>query len=610
MKRFSSLLFSSVSVLALGSSNAAAQDAFDLGEITVFSNLTPTEVNRTGVSVEVLDQETLQSSSNASAAETLSRIPGVNVNSNGGPGKSTDLRIRGLSGRYVGVRINGIDVTDPSSVQTQYNWGGLSTSNISRIEVLKGSQSALYGSEAIGGVVNILTQQAPDEIGTRYGFGLEFGSYDTNRQDFYIGTRTERGDLSFSVGRFDTDGFSAADENDGNTEDDEFEGIQAFLSAGYELTDTVRVGTDLIYFDEDTNIDAFGGPGGDADRPFYTDRRGARVYAEIDGGVIQHLVEGVYFETEREDPLTSFGSGIFEGERRELRYRGVADLDRTILSFGAEYSEEEALFDNGRADYDVFSVLGEAQYAVNADLDISAALRVDDHSEFGTEPSGRLALAWRPQANTVVRASLGTGFRAPSLNELFGPFNFGNPNPDLDPEKSRSAELGIEHRWSNGITAEATVFYTEIDDLIQYPVDGYEQVDGTSKSQGLEFAMSAPITDRGLLFGNYTYTDTEDADGNQFLRVPEHNLLIGASALFTDRISGEITANFIGDRIDGFPAGPVDDYTLVNATLSYQYSDTSEFYVRLVNLTDEQYQTAAGYGTSDRAIFVGYRASF
>ena len=100
MKRFSSFLFSSVSVLALGSSTAFAQDAFDLGEITVFSNLTPTEVNRTGVSVEVLDQETLQSSSNASAAETLSRIPGVNVNSNGGPGKSTDLRIRGLSGRY------------------------------------------------------------------------------------------------------------------------------------------------------------------------------------------------------------------------------------------------------------------------------------------------------------------------------------------------------------------------------------------------------------------------------------------------------------------------------------------------------------------------------
>lgn len=610
MKYHMNILLGSASAVALLALPAKAQDIFDLGEVTIFSSQTPTEVSRTGVSVDILDEADLQNAANTTVADQLSRLPGVSVSTNGGLGKQTNLRIRGLSDRYIGVRINGIDVTDPASTQTQYNWGGLTTSGLSRIEVLKGSQSALYGSEAIGGVVNITTNQAPETIGTEYSFGLEVGTYDTTRATFSIGTRGERGDLSFSVSRTDTDGFSSADENDGNTEEDGYNGIQAFLSAGYELTESVRVGADLIYFNEETNIDAFGGPGGDADRPFFTDRRGIRTFAEIDGGLIQHTLDASYFETERLDKLTPFGSPFFESQRTEVRYLGVAELDSTVWSFGTEYSEEKALFSNGRASYDVFSVFGEARYAVSADLDVSAALRVDDHSEFGTEPTGRLALAWRPQEGTVVRASLGTGFRAPSLNELFGPFNFANPNPDLDPEESRSFELGVEQSFANGITAEATAFYTEIDNLIQYPVDGYEQVDGTSRSQGLELAVSAPLGERVEVFGNYTYTDTEDANGDPFLRVAENEVLLGLSALVTDRITADIALNFVGDRRDGFPQETVKDYTVIDASVSYALNDQSAVYLRIENLTDEEYQTAAGFGTSDRAFFVGLRASF
>lgn len=610
MKNNTKILLSSASALALFTLPASAQDVFDLGEVTVFSNQTPTEVSRTGVSVDILGEDDLKNAANTTVANELSRLPGVSVSTNGGLGKQTNLRIRGLSDRYIGVRINGIDVSDPASTQTQYNWGGLTTSGLSRIEVLKGSQSALYGSEAIGGVVNITTNQAPDTIGTEYSFALEVGSYDTTRATFSIGTRGERGDLSFSMSRTDTDGFSAADENDGNTEEDGYTGIQAFLSAGYELTERVRVGADLIYFNEETNIDAFGGPGGDADRPFFTDRRGIRAFAEIDGGLIQHTVDASYFKTEQLDKLTPFGSPFFESNRTEMRYLGVADLDRTVLSFGAEYSEEEALFSNGRESYDVFSIFGEAQYAVNADLDISAALRVDDHSEFGTEPTGRVALAWRPQEGTIVRASLSTGFRAPSLNELFGPFNFGNPNPDLDPEKSRSFEVGVEQSFLGGITAEATLFYTEIDNLIQYPVDGYEQVDGKSRTQGVELAVNAPLSDRIQVFGNYTYTDTKDANGDPFLRVAENEILLGLSAFVTDRITADVALNFVGDRLDGFPAAGVKDYTVIDASVSYALNDQSAVYLRIENLTDEEYQTAAGFGTSDRAFYVGLRASF
>ena len=158
---------------------------------------------------------------------------------------------------------------------------------------------------------------------------------------------------------------------------------------------------------------------------------------------------------------------------------------------------------------------------------------------------------------------------------------------------------------------QATAFYTEIDDLISYPVDGYEQIAGTSRTRGLELAAQLPIGDRLSAFGNYTYTNAEDPDGEQLIRVPEHEVVVGLRAQLTDRLNGYLQVQHVADRLDGFsPATPMDDYTLVNLTLDYALTDAMNLYVRLENLTDEEYQTVRGFGTSDRAVYVGVRASF
>lgn len=593
--------------LMMGTSPALAQEVIDLGTITISASDVPTETRRTGVSVEILTQEALETAPETKLSDVLSTLPGVNTNSNGGLGAATDLSIRGLPSRYVGVRLNGIDITDPSLVQTQLDWGAFTPAGLGRAEVLKGSQSAIYGSETIGGVV-VLETVRPTEDGTTVTISGEFGSYDTQRGDLVIATKAGRGDLVFTLSHVKTDGFSAADEDDGNTEEDDFEGTFATLSAGYDVSDALRLGVDLIWQKSNFNIDAFGGPGGDADRPNDTDRRGGRIYAEFSTGTVEHELALSRFVVKRRDRLTPFGSPYFRGERTELRYVGVADLGSTTLSFGSEYSEEKAEFGSDDADFDIFSVFGEAQYAVSADLDVSGALRYDHHSEFGSETTGRVALAWRPSAQTVVRASIATGFRAPSLNELFGPFNAGPV--DLDPEKSRSADFGVEHAYSNGARVQATVFYTEIDDLISYPVDRYEQVPGTSVTKGIELAARLPLTDSWALFGNYTYADAEQASGDRIPRVPRHDLLLGVEADFTNGWSGQLVLNRITDRYDGFPLGPVDDYTLVNASVRYALTSNAEVYMRIENLFDEDYQTAAGYGTSDRAFYLGLRATY
>ncbi|WP_339766155.1 TonB-dependent receptor [uncultured Pseudosulfitobacter sp.] len=608
-------LLASASVLAMATLPRVAlaqDDAFDLGTITVSASQTPVETKRTGTVVEVAEQDDIEKSSSARVEETLDTLPGISVSGNGGLGSTTTLRIRGLPGKYIPVYIDGIDMTDPSSGQTSFGFGSLTTAGIDRIEVLKGSQSAIYGSEAIGGVINITTLRAT-EMGTQLRYSFEAGSYDTYSATFGVATKTERGELAFTFSHIDTNGFSAADENDGNDEADGYKGTTLFLTGAHQATDVVKLGFALNYIDSETEYDSFNPGLTDTDDLSLITRKGARIYAEVDGGVIQHTFSMNYSETDRE--YKSGGNSNFNGRRNELAYKGVTQMGAVDLAFGASYTEEKSDVDGVKNTYEIASVFGEAQYAASEDVDLSFALRHDDHSTFGGFTTGRLAANWRITADTTLRASIGTGFRAPSLYELFDPL-YGNSS--LVQEESRSAEIGVEHRFAKDAQIKATVFYTEIDNLIDYfdpdgwtgPIPGrFEQLQGASRTSGLELSGRVALGAGTDLFGSYTYTDGKDSSGNQLIRVPKHDFVIGVEADLSDKLSGQLVLNHVAGRAnDGGNAMP--DYTVVNASMTYDFSDTTEGYVRLENLTNEQYQTSYGYGTSDRAIYFGVRASF
>ncbi len=590
--------------LALGAAPATAQQYYDLGTVVLSANQTETEADRVGATVDVLDEEDLQRNAGVQLIDTLTRLPGLTSSSNGGVGKTTTLRIRGLGSGYIGTRINGIDVTDPSTGQPSYNWGGLTGAGLSRVEILKGSQSALYGSSAIAGVVNISTWR-PSENGMSYRFSGEAGSYGTAGVSASVGYLSDRAEMALTMSRLHTDGFSAADENAGNTESDGFDGKTIYLSGSYALSERLRVGFDAIYAEQESDIDGYESvpPYGlidTADQNF-TDRKGGRVFAIYSGDVVTQEIEGSHFKTTRLDP--NGATKRFEGIRQGARYTGTADLSFGPLVFGAEYNEEKSILDGVRARNDTASIFGEAQFALSDNLDVTTSLRIDRHSDFGTEPTGRLALAWRPDQNWVVRAALATGFRAPSLYELYGPYGLAT----LQPEKSRSLELGVERKLLGAGSINATLFYTEIDDLIRWSGSSYAQVSGTTETRGIELSADLPVNDRVSLFGNYTYTDAKEEDGSQPARVPKHDLLLGVSAELAPRLNGQIMLNHVADRVD---QGPMPDYTLVNAGLTYDLTPASQVYLRIENLADEQYQTAKGYGTSDRAFYVGVRADF
>lgn len=593
-------LLASAALTALATAPALAQDAFDLDEIVVSPSLSPVDPARTGATVEVIGGTDLQNA-DTSLVQTLAREPGVSFSANGGVGTNTTLRIRGLDTSYIAVRVNGIDVTDPSSTQTGFNFGGLTSSGLGRVEILKGSQSAIYGSEAIGGVIDISTTRALG-MGASGDVNLEVGSFGTYAGSFGYGYATERGEVALSYGRFSTEGISA---RAGDAEKDGYDQEMLTATARYDLTDMLSVGASLLWRDGTVELDRSATDNSGIN--FFT-QRGARVFAEFETGQVQHQLAFSAFQSDRRDPggFTTF----FVGERETLEYSGTTELGAGLtLNFGADRTAESFDLPGTTGDVTTTSVFAEALYAPTDTLDLSLALRHDDHSIFGGATTGRVAAAWQATPDLTVRAVVGTGFRAPSLYELYGPFG----SATLQPEESRSFELGIERQFAAG-SLRATAFYTEIDDLIQYDfvTSGYNQVPGETVTKGLELAGRYDLSERVALFGNYTLTDAQN-NGARLTRVPRHDLVLGVDATLVQGLSGTFEVQHVADVVASAfaPAGnKVDDYTLVNLGLTYDIADQAQVYLRVENLLDEDYETAGGFNTPGRAAFFGLRASF
>lgn len=593
-------LLASVAFTALLAAPGLAQEAFDLDEIVVSPSLAPVDPARTGATVEVVEGDDLQNA-DTSLIQTLSREPGVSFSANGGVGSNTTLRIRGLDTSYIGVRVNGIDVTDPSSTQTGFNFGGLTAAGLGRVEILKGSQSAIYGSEAIAGVVDITTAR-PRGLGFSADLNLEAGSFGTRSGSLWMGHATERGEVALSYSRLITDGISALASD---TEEDGFEQEMLTLSTRYDLTETVTVGASALWRDGMVEIDRpFVGNAGEN---FFT-QRGARVFAEFETGGIDHRLSYSVFDSERRDPggFTPY----FNGDREELQYIGSAEIGATsTLGFGLDETRETFDIPGASGEVTTRSVFAELQLRPADDLDLSLALRHDDHSRFGGSTTGRIAAAWRAQPDLTLRAVLGSGFRAPSLYELFGPYG----STTLQPEQSRSFELGAEKTFEAGFVR-ATAFYTEIDDLIGYDfiLSAYNQQPGTTVTRGLELAGRYALSDRVALFANYTLTDAK-TEGTRLVRVPRHDLVLGLDADLGNGFNGTFEVQRVAD-VEASAFAPVDnkvgDYTLVNLGVSYDITDRAQAYLRVENLLDEDYETAGGYNTPGRAAYFGLRASF
>jgi vitamin B12 transporter len=601
-------------------------DAYDLGTVVFSANRTPTEEASVGSSVTVVSRKDIDKSGKATVSELLADIPGLGFSTTGPTGSSTTVEMRGLGARYVLVRIDGIDVSDPTQPQAAPALEHLMLGEIERIEVLRGSQSALYGGTAVAGVIDITTRTAAEK-GVHHSATVGGGTFGTISGRYGVSASTDTVDVSAAIERYHTAGFSSADAANGNTEKDGYDNLTGSANWSYRPSEHLRLFAAARYSRHDSNYDDFvfdmlTGVGQPADETgpgrFHTIGKeiGGRVGADFDlfDGRLKNTLAVQHFHLDRDvyDSLP----GHYEADRSRVEYLGnIALTDAVGLSFGLDYTDEDVStssgIDKGAGTAGAF-VQGSWK-PVDA-VTLTAGLRDDHHSVWGDHPTGRLTAAWEATASTKLHASFGTGFRPPSLYELYAPF-YGNP--DLKPEESKSFDVGIDQHVldDRGLVA-FTFFNIDTDDLITSDPSTwrYVQIGGTSKSRGVELTGRLKVNDRLTLDAGYTYTDAEDSAGARLQRVPRHKVTAGATVKVDERTAVNLRGTWVGDSIDtDYAVGArrqLPDYLLIDAGLTWDWTDNVSLSLTGRNLLDQDYETVWGYGTAGRSVFAAVTAKY
>lgn len=616
--------------LALAAAAPLQAQGIDAGDIVVTPNRTPTDKAKVGSKVDVVGKEEIEAQSKTYILDYLTLVPGVYVASPGGAGQESSVSVRGADKKYIKTLFNGIDISDPTSTQVQTSYQNLLAGGIANIEVLKGSQSTLYGSDAVAGVIGISTLGAV-EPGLHHDVFLEGGSLGTARGGYALSGASATGKASLGLFGVTTDGISAADSRFGNLERDSYRNLTATFAGEQQLNEYVSIFGAGLLINAQNEFDDGGNP--PVDNPFNdgkSTQKAGRVGLNLDllDGRFKNTVSVQHMDIDRDLHLVSmFGpfDANYRGKRSKIDYQGsFGATDWLTVQFGSDYEgQTAAVTDNyGTNTRDSFNLLGAWSQAIIEpveNLTLTAAYRHDEHSVFGGYGTYRFTGAYLlPAAGTRLHASYGTGYRAPSLYELYAPFGTGNAA--LQPEESMSFDIGVEQSFLDGaLVADVTYFQLDTDNLIDYSYAtfSYVQLPGLTKRNGVEASLRWAVNPWLDIGGAYTYTRTRQPDGLSRPRIPAHDFVLTATVRPAEKWSVTATAHAVIDTSDRISPStgtfldvPLDDYLLLDARIAYKPTEETELYVRGENLLNEKYQLVRGYGTPGVRVFAGFKASF
>jgi len=620
----------------VASAQAAQEQQQEKGaEVVVTATRLPTPAAEVASSVTVITSEEIERKQQRSLSDVLRDIPGLSLVQTGGPGGLTSVFIRGTNSNHTKVFIDGIDVGDPSTADGAFDFAHLLAADIERVEVLRGPQSGLYGSDAIGGVINILTKHGTGP--PRFRAGIEAGSFDTFNQI---------GSASGAVNRF-TYAFNAGHLHSGDTPvtptellppgrnpiGDAYENKTFSAKLGADLNDSLDLGVVARYIDTElryTGDDFSGFPSvpaseqSEADtRQFFT--RGTAHLVLFEGAFDQTLgVAHTRHSRRYLSPDTAFGPvdpSVYRGNRVKWDWQGNLHIaPGQVLTLGAE-SQKEEITTPISAEGTTNTGFIQLQSSINERLFNTISLRYDDHDRFGGEATYRIAPAvLLPGTETKFKGSVGTSFKAPSLDQLFHDYSaFGFfANPDLKPEESFGYDVGFEQALAGAhVQVGATYFHNDIDNLITIDNAGTSYVNvAKATTSGIESFLVYQPFDRLSWRADYTYTRAEDAIlGTELLRRPKHKASVDAHWQVTDAATLSATVLYVGSRIDRsrdflVPRLEAGSYTVVNLAGSYALNRILTTFARIENLFDREYEDPVGFQRPGFGAFAGLQAVF
>jgi len=602
-----SLLFISVFTLQSFSNDLEVQkfiDEYDqsnsiiLEEISISASKTPMELKKTGSSVNIITENDIQNSNKIFLIDYLNNIAGISIDQNGPSGMLSRITIRGSSAHYAKVILDGVDITNTSAPQATPYLAKFLLNNIERIEILKGNQSSLYGSQAIGGVIN-LTSKKPKEDGFSNNFSVEYGSYSTSSLNYSISNRTETNDLSMSFQRFETDGFSATDKT---SEDDGYQNSNINFNTTQYINENFSINFGGFNLIEKGEFDAFG-PSDSSEYLFKENANGVKIGGNLISN-FNHSINYSYYNSDRDNyGPNSWDNYKGKGKRKSYLYKASRKIaDNYNFVGGIDLTEDEAVISSSNKSSDLTGLFFENIFDINHKLTVTVGARQDSHSKFGDQTVYRSTFAFRNNG-TKYRGSYGTGYRAPSLYELFAT-TYGNEN--LKPETSQNIDIGFSTNiMATNMKLSGSIFNNTIEDRIAFSGGGYNQVATKEERQGLEIDIDHEISDR--YNSKFSFANITDSDGNHVRKIPKNKLTYTLNSKITDKLKNTSTLTYVNELKDTVM---LSDYSLINTKFIYKLNNDYSMNFRIENLLDEQYQLVNKYATADRSFYLGIDGEF
>jgi vitamin B12 transporter len=537
--------------------------------------------------------------------------------------------------------IDGVEVNDPITPSRTYDFSHLMVEGIERIEILRGPQSPLYGSDAMAGVINIITQEGLGK--PRLHLSSLGGSYGTLSGTAGLSGSMAKFHYSFWASSLTSQGFSAANRAlEGNTERDGYKNLSLSARTSYKASDNIDLDLTARFIDTKSDIDNYGSAFGD-------DPNNIQTYDSL---FVKGHIRGLFLKNRWEQKLTlslvnsnrdtdnpSDEQHPFDTDRSHYKSR-LYKLDwqnnlflhkSNTLTFGAEYQQEQ-----GESSYHSESIWGPStsffplKKAENTGIYIqdqmrlagmfflTAGIRLDSHSRSGHSTTYRIAPAFFiQQTNTKLKATYGTGFKSPSLYQLYAPTNNWGPigNENLKPEETTSWDVGIEQDlWDGKVHLGGSYFSSRFENLIEYDYTmGYINI-ATASSKGVEFLLEFLPAENLVFSVSYSHIVAKDQNtGEPLLRRPKDKFTASLNVRFLEKGRFTLSLTHIGARddqewIDWISTRvQMDPFTLVNAVCSYDIHPAIQLFLRLDNILDQQYELIKGYGTPGFSVFGGFK---
>ncbi len=588
---------------------STAQDSTFSSEITVTATGTEEGLDTVPLPITVITEEEMENAQTESVADILRRVPGLNVVQSSGSGSVTSVFTRGTESDHTLVMIDGVRLNSPFF--GGFDFSQLATAGLERIEVARGPYSALWGADAVGGVINLIPGTGADGFsGTLFAEGGE-GSWERYEGAFTYGSEG-----------FDLMASGLIREGEGDLENSDFDLRQSLVNAGLKWGKGSRIS--FLYHDVDSELGIpFSSPGSlTPSRRQKANERTLAIplkWAISNRWSLEATVSTVERDLDFSDPDDPWGFtwSHTETETTQARIASHHALGDHSLSWGAEWRQDEVTDGSvygpnlEAVSYEMTSLFAQDVWRMGSALTLVLGARWDDTDQWGSEVSPRANLGWRVSETLELRAGYGEAYRQPSVGELFYPFS---GNADLQPETSQSMEVGLvlSGQTTGSHRLELNMFSTEIDNLIVFDFVNYSlQNIGQAEINGFEAGLDTVHSDALRSYLQVTWLDTSDGFGNELLRRPEWSGAYTFSGAFLPWLKGYATVRYVGHRFDidplNFETTRTDSFVTADLALATRIWDSIELTLRATNLLDKDYEEVLGYPAQGRRIIAGLR---